>query len=353
MAAKVGVWVYGLMGVMLISGTANTLLMKFQVRTEVAQGPSLKPIGFDHPVTQTLFMLLGEILCLVAFYSMRRSQKERVQESNFPKLIMSVPAVFDLIATTLVNAAYIFIPASIAQMCRGSIVLFVCAFSMIFLHRRQHLFHFAGIFLVALGIFLVALAARNSSGAGPGKGGGLEFVGILLCLGAQLFQASQLVVEEKFLSKYTIPPLQAVGLEGVFGSLIVIVVLLIMNPLGAENTIGALYQMRHSAPLTVSIICAIVSIALFNWSGISITAHSSCVARATIDGSRTIFIWIIELILHWNTFKWLQLVGFICLGTGTLVYNRIIEVKSIFHYPDFEEEEAMHTPPPNKMDGDA
>jgi hypothetical protein len=39
-------------------------------------------------------------------------------------------------------------------------------------------------------------------------------------LSAQVFTAIQFVVEEKFLGKYNVPPLQAVGMEGVFGLLI-------------------------------------------------------------------------------------------------------------------------------------
>lgn len=349
MEGKAGAWVYALMGVMLVSGTANTLLMKLQARTRVPSGPHQDPADFAHPVTQTLFMVLGETLCLAVFNcQQRRPPEESLQAEQFPKLIMAVPAAFGLVASSLVHASYIFIPASVVQMCRGSIVLFACALSMVFLRRRQHAFHFVGVGLVALGIVLVALAARlrGSDAATSMKGGGLVFVGIVLCLGAQLFRASQMVVEERFLSKHRIPPLQVVGFEGVFGSLIVVLVLCIMNPLHAEDTVGALYQMQHSGTLSVAVSCAVVSIALFNWSGMSITKHSSCIARATVDGSRTIFVWLIELYLGWSSYTGLQLAGFICVAAGTLLYNRIVEARAFFYYPGPAEEAALHKAAP-------
>lgn len=340
-AAAPGMFLFGLIGAMLASGTANTLLMKFQVRTKVAPGIDQTPVGFAHPFTQTLFMLLGETLCLMAWFATRRkpSAEEVKKDVKFNKFIMLVPAIFDLLACTLVHAAYIFIPASTAQMCRGSIVIFTAAMSFIFLGRRQHSFHIGGIVCVAFGITLVAIAGRSSSASTGTKGGIL--VGVLLCLGAQVFHAVQLVVEERFLGKFPLHPLQAVGLEGFFGVIIVIIALCIMNPLGAENTRAAIYQMGHSAPLTISICCAIVSIACYNAAGITITKHSSCVARATIDCARTISIWIIELALGWNTFKGLQLVGFIFVAVGTLLYNRIVEVRRIFNYPTLGEEEPL------------
>mmetsp|Transcript_31792 Transcript_31792/g.72845 ORF Transcript_31792/g.72845 Transcript_31792/m.72845 type:complete len:374 (+) Transcript_31792:120-1241(+) len=335
-------WIYLLMLVMLISGAANTLLMKLQVRTHVPTGPGEEATGFSHPVTQSFFMAVGECLCLGAFYGKLAIDGKTEVPNAFPKSIMIIPAICDLTASTLIHAAYVFIPASIAQMTRGSIVIFTCLASVFFLGRRQYAFHYTAVVLVATGIAIVAMAAiffpHGEQRSEPSRSATL---GVSLCLVAQIFHAAMLVVEEKFLRNYTIPPLQAVGLEGAFGIGIITVALAILNPLGFENTPGAVYQLGHSAVLLVAVICSVLSIALFNWSGISITAHSSCVARATIDGARTILIWAVELLLLWNVFHPLQLIGFIVLAMGTLLYNRIVEFRTIFYYPEDEEEKPL------------
>ena len=44
-------------------------------------------------------------------------------------------------------------------------------------------------------------------------------LGDMLIVGAQVIVASQMVYEEKFVTKYNVPALQAVGWEGTFGFL--------------------------------------------------------------------------------------------------------------------------------------
>jgi hypothetical protein len=61
----------------------------------------------------------------------------------------------------------------------------------------------------------------------------------------------------------------------------------------------------------------------FNVMGITITKYSSSAQRSTIDSSRTVFIWAASLMIGWEKFIGMQLVGFFFLVIGTLVYNEI------------------------------
>merc|ERR1719395_338705 len=97
-----------------------------------------------------------------------------------------------------------------------------------------------------------------------------------------------------------------------------------LNAFHIENTAGAIYQIRNSTPLMCAVIGSIFSIAFFNFSGVTVTQKASAVARSTIDVSRTILIWAVELALGWNHFNSLQLAGFIMLAIGTMLYNRIL-----------------------------
>merc|ERR1719436_1645889 len=97
-----------------------------------------------------------------------------------------------------------------------------------------------------------------------------------------------------------------------------------LNALGTESTPAAFYQMGHSTPLLMAVIGSIFSIAFFNFSGVTVTQQASAVARSTIDVSRTILIWGVELTLGWNSFNLLQLAGFVVLAFGTLIYNRLL-----------------------------
>ena len=50
----------------------------------------------------------------------------------------------------------------------------------------------------------------------------------------------------------------------------------------------------------------------------------SATSRSTIDTCRTLFIWIVSLFLGWETFKWLQVLGFVLLVYGTFLFNGLI-----------------------------
>lgn len=62
----------------------------------------------------------------------------------------------------------------------------------------------------------------------------------------------------------------------------------------------------------------------FNFFGLSVTHAVSATSRSTIDTCRTLFVWLISLGLGWETFKWLQVVGFGLLVYGTFLFNGII-----------------------------
>merc|ERR1719238_750592 len=113
-------------------------------------------------------------------------------------------------------------------------------------------------------------------------------------------------------------------MEGTFGILFGVVLLCGLNAMHIENTPGALYQVTHSKPLLTAVVGSIFSIAFFNFSGVTVTQKASAVARSTIDVSRTIIIWAVELGMGWNSFNMLQLSGFFVLALGTMIYNRLV-----------------------------
>merc|ERR1719382_1093818 len=113
-------------------------------------------------------------------------------------------------------------------------------------------------------------------------------------------------------------------MEGMFGILFGVLLLSCLNYTGVESTPEAFYQMNHSVPLAIAVVGSIFSIAFFNFSGVTVTQQASAVARSTIDVSRTILIWAVELALGWNTFNSLQLTGFLIVAAGTMIYNRLI-----------------------------
>ena len=81
----------------------------------------------------------------------------------------------------------------------------------------------------------------------------------------------------------------------------------------------AFTQMYNEPQLYGFLSLTLISIAFFNFSGVSITKYMSATTRKVLDTLRTMFIWVAQMLLHfaderWDmpSFKdqfWLQLAG--------------------------------------------
>jgi len=243
---------------------------------------------------------------------------------------------------------------SVFQMLRGSVVIFTGIMSVVFLHRKLFAFHMAGMLLVLFGLLMVGASSvldtsTSSSASNP-------MLGNLFVVSAQVVVATQMVVEEKLIGSFDVPALQAVGLEGVFGTLIVIVALVIFYYLPGdtvgndgkfENTPDAATQFANSGVIAAAILGNVISIAFFNFFGISVTKEMSATTRMVLDSVRTFVIWGFSLIVGWQPFSgWpgvLQVAGFITLLTGTCVYNRLLVVPALMKGYN-ESQEALLDP---------
>eukprot|EP00127_Corallochytrium_limacisporum_P003252 Clim_evm101s147 gene=Clim_evmTU101s147 len=331
---------------MLLTGAANTIMTKLQDRV-VAPGRDGKLEAFNHPALQTWIMFLGEFLCLLVFkgtewyYELRyitfnrdRSREIKIEIPSRSKAppcyLFALPTLCDMTATTLMNIGLLFTTASVYQMLRGAMVLFTAIFSVIFLKRKLTLHHYVGLFGVVTGIVLVGM----SSMIFPSSDGKAEIpsdplLGNTLIFGAQVIVATQFVVEEKVIGKYSVPALQAVGMEGFWGLLLTTLLLPVLqyvqvNGKPVEDTIDAFVMMEHSVTLVVTMIGSALTIAVFNFFGVSVTKKMSATHRTTIDSMRTLIIWLVALMLGWESFNWLQLLGFAIMVYGTFTYNEIL-----------------------------
>jgi len=331
---------------MLIFGACNTLLMKLLSRQVLPPAPGAEPQSFVYPFFQTLVMMVGMFLCLLAHNFSRCAQPRPAAAADvdkaapFSKSILAFPAACDLAGTTFIHAAYAAIPASVVQMCRGSLVLFTCILSELCLSRRHARHQYIGVGLVTIGLLTVAGHSVMYTGAPQSTLGIPPWIGVLSCLTGELCLAVKIVMEERYFGKYPLEPLELVGYEGLFGIVMTAAVLLALEHLRMERTSEAWYMMQSSAWVSVPVCAAACTIALFNWAGGVITKYASAVARSTIDVSRTVIIWAVELMLLWNVFSAMQCAGFLILVCGTLTYNRVLPLPG-FIAPSPEEKSLV------------
>lgn len=239
------------------------------------------------------------------------------------------------------------------QMTRGALVLFVGIFSVLFLKRHLRPFQWFALFVVVLGVGIVGLAGALFKEPAPIKiqettaasAAVRTIIGVLLIAGAQIFTATQFVVEEWILENYALEPLKVVGWEGIFGFVVTVIGMIFLHltigrhpegQYGYFDAVEGLKEITSYRAVAVSSLAIMVSIGGFNFFGISVTRSISATARSVIDTCRTLFIWVFSLALHWESFKPLQIVGFALLVYGTFLFNGTNPSHSLFLFVALE-----------------
>ncbi|CAH8444614.1 unnamed protein product [Heterobilharzia americana] len=258
--------------------------------------------------------------------------------------IFLLPTCCDLLGSTLAGIGLLYIDASIWQMLRGSLIVFAGILSVIFLKRRLRYFQWTGIMITVIGLALVgskSVFSEHSIKTTVTQ----SAIGLTLVLAGTFTSATQMIVEEVFLKNRGFHPLQAVGMEGIFGCLLMCGIVLPAihyipgNDLNGsyENVIDAIYQIGNDYILLGNCILYVFSIAFFNYCGLSITRSLSSIHRTLIDSLRTAFVWIFSLILYYVigppygepfSIGWgiIEIDGFALLIIGTLVHNRVLDI---------------------------
>lgn len=195
--------------------------------------------------------------------------------------LLALPAMCDICGTTLMNVGLLLVAASIYQMTRGALVLFVGLFSVVFLKRQLGAWKWGSLVIVVLGVAVVGLAGAldKQEPTGPGvdlpgdtrpEHGDLmshpallavrkaistleahtpaeTVLGVFLIAGAQVFTATQFVLEESIMEKYSMDPIQVVGWEGVFGFLVTLLGIGVLHGVkgSTESGRGGIFDARE------------------------------------------------------------------------------------------------------------
>ncbi|KAI6166970.1 hypothetical protein EDD17DRAFT_1850075 [Pisolithus thermaeus] len=377
---------------MIITGSSNSLWSKWQDMQCVENCSDPNPrnhVLYEQPVWQTLQMFVGEMFCfLPVLYTWLRSRYQSSPvflpsdlDDNEPTssksvapedelrgwklLLLWFPAACDLTGTTvrlffwnfidlihhLMNVGLLYTPVSIYQMTRGGLVLFVGVFSVFFLRRHLWLYQWISLLTVVAGVSLVGYSGslikdtvKESVGLFATAGMTSEpasqtdltkvLVGVFLILFAQIFTAAQFVMEEKIMARWSVAPLVAVGYEGLFGAISVLILMPIMaQRFASQSPFFDLPRGWHQTVDNPSVLWSGVAIAcsisLFNYFGLSVTRHVSATARSLTDTCRTLSIWLVSLGLGWEKLLFpvsvLQVLGFGLLVYGTFLFNNLVQ----------------------------
>merc|ERR1719498_1349916 len=90
-----------------------------------------------------------------------------------------------------------------------------------------------------------------------------------------------------------------------------------------ENIGDSFHMLAHGAALDAFVVVYLISIAMFNFLGVTMSGKLSAVHRTIVDAVRTSLVWTVQIIAYygvnknygnaWGKHSWVQLIGFVFL----------------------------------------
>ncbi|OHS92941.1 Integral membrane protein [Tritrichomonas foetus] len=363
---------------MLIMGTCYSITQKVLLQ-QTSTGYNDVQHKFDKPFTQTLLMITAMMLVLIVHKYWDTTGKGPHPPTPWKtRFILAIPSSCDMITTTLNIFGLIYINVSIYQMLRSAYIIFTSILSIIFLKRHIHGYEWFGISMVVAALILVGYAGiyippiDGSSTPEEDHPVSQKILGALLVIAAQVFHASQVVLEEYLLNvkfQGTLGALEVTGNEGIMGFFILILIGFPfaflcpgndpspMTKGSLENIWDTMLMVYHNPVLVGIFVIYIIFAGTYNVSAMLVLAFTSSMNEAITDAVRTLLVWVCMLISGaiglpfgepWNRYSWMELGGFILLVTGNFIYNGHLKIpffkytgqnSSQFHNPGETKEE--------------
>ncbi|KAF4671518.1 hypothetical protein FOL47_001501 [Perkinsus chesapeaki] len=336
----------------LLAGSANSIVEKLQFQTGAIGIDGIYHL-FEKPWFMSLVMFVAMFLALPVYYLLLWMRKIKHDKVNKRVLfVVAIPSMFDLLGSSFQAIGLVYTPVSVFQMLKGSILIFSAALSVLFLHRKMYRHNWAGVIicviaLVFVGLSSVASRENQTQVVSLGK----LLLGICFIVGGQVVCAAQYVIEEFLLKPpHDVSPVALVGLEGFWGTIFMVAVALPIvgaihgGDVGGviENTKDSFIMLGHSSTLMWLTISFVISVFVFNLCGVMVTATASAVHHTFLDATRTILIWIVSVIMFYaapgeglgeplTAWSILQLVGFVMLIYGELLYDEVVKLPFGLH----------------------
>ena len=367
-----------------LMGTGSTITVKVMYGMQ-AVGLSGELQRFEKPLLTTWIMFVAMTCALPMHYVMEWRQHRQAAEYHRLKgaavggssagvaevrapepvpwrtlMLLVIPSCFDLLGTGLASIGLLFTTVSVYQLVRCSVIIVTALLKATVLKHRLSSYMWLGIAINTVAMVLVSLTSflPGASADASAEDDGIDRdprVGILFILLSCLVQGSQYVFEERVMTVDNAPPLVVVGMEGLWGSLLMpIVVFPWAYILPGSDVGGCLENIYDSWVMTcnsgaIQLILAVftLTVFLYNIFCIYVTFLLSSIWHAILDNFRPVSVWMTDLLLfyvftsgtfgeRWTYGSWIELLGMLLLFLGTAIYNGTVKVPS-FDYDTIEE----------------
>ena len=296
--------------------------------------------------------MVGSMSIALVFYYFFRHNKPGVPKLN-RKMFMYVllPALLDAVCVSILMAGSLFIPMSLTMTLKGMRIVYSTFLVIVIFRRKQMAYNWFGVGVAMLGVSLAAMSAVLNK---PDLGSDC-LVGVGLILLSEFVRSLMVVIEEYLMKKMDCDPFFMIGLQGLWGMLILALGLvsswLVIPGKDAGTTwenLEVTLKLASESTIVISLLCMLpIIISAHFMCSVMVTKLLSSVHNAMASVLMTALVWLIELFIHyvvdsklgneWGPYSAIQLLGFALVVVALLVYDgSIIRLPRLFTYPDME-----------------
>ena len=308
-------------------------------------------VKFERPVLNALMMVGSMSLSLIFYYFFRHGKADvpSIRRKLYGYIVL--PAAIDVVTCGLLMAGSMYIPMSLVLILKGIRIFFSSILVIIIFKRKQRGYNWGGVGIAMFGVGMAALSAILNNSIDASATATSPVMGIILVLASEFCRSLMVVVQEYLMKVNRCDPTFMIGLQGVYGGAMIVGMMvvswLVIPGKDAGNSFENLpvtFQLISESGFIIALmsVLPIVACTGFICSAL-VTKRLSSVHNAMASVMMTALVWLIELVIHygidarygkkWGLYSPLQLVGFIFVVLGLLVYDgSVIQIKSLFSY---------------------
>ena len=233
-------------------------------------------------------------------------------------------------------------------MMRAFVLLFTVLFSILLRKKKFSINDWIGISIATIGIVVSGIFSYfyDSDIINSKSFGSRKILDIFVTILSQLIQAYQTILEEDLLHDDDAHWSEILGYAGVWGFYLTTTIALpLVNILPDDNQLferiyenskETFFIFGHSWRIVLMEFELVVVTFFYNMTGMMITQYKNAIHRNIFEALKTMGVWLFSLILYktpfriTNHFKWesfLQLIGFLLIIVGSLMYNHKIKFR--------------------------
>ncbi|CAM9136661.1 unnamed protein product [Chrysoparadoxa australica] len=289
-------------------------------------------------LTWVMFLAMAFALPIFVVQQMLKPKAERITVEWRVLMWLIIPSIFDLAGTNFAQIGLVYTTVSYFQLLRCTVIIVTAFLKAFVLKQKLAAYMWWGVFINIIAMVMVSLTSFIGPQEEQESGANNPALGVTFILLSCVVQGSQYIFEEKVMAVDNAPPLVVIGMEGLWGSLIMCGLFPILYALpgrdkgSAENLYDSFVMLSNSHALQVMVTVFFLTVTTYNIFCIYVTAYLSAIWHAILDNFRPVSVWGTDLIIFyvftkggfgeaWTSTSWLQLAGMMVLFVGTAVYN--------------------------------